>query len=118
MDENLVKIKIPLPPNDPSGGEAEWLWADPAERNTFILRNVPTFAKGLSYGDTVKTKFEDDVPVFEDVVRRGGHSTYRIYAKSDRRSPEVMNVLLTLEKKHCDLARTGYGQNSQRRRTT
>jgi hypothetical protein len=99
----MVKIKIPLPPNDPSGGEAEWVWADPEENNAFVLRNVPTFAKGLSYGDTVRTRIEDDVPVFEDVVRRGGHSTYRIYAKSDRRSPEVTNVLQTLEKMHCDL---------------
>jgi hypothetical protein len=44
----------------------------------------------LSYGDTVKARIEDDVPVFDDVVRRGGHSTYRIYAKSDRKSPEIM----------------------------
>jgi hypothetical protein len=99
----LVKIKIPLPPNDPSGGEAEWVWADPKGNNAFVLRNVPTFARGLSHGDTVKARIENDVPVFEDVVQRGGHSTYRIYAKSDRRSPEVMKVLQTLEKMHCDM---------------
>ena len=99
----MVKIKIPLPPNDPSGGEAEWVWADPEGNNTFVLRNVPTFAKGLSYGDAVKARIEDDIPVFDDVVRRGGHSTYRIYAKSDRKSPEVMNVLQTLERMHCDM---------------
>jgi hypothetical protein len=99
----MVKIKIPLPPNDPSGGEAEWLWTDPEGNNTFVLRNVPTFAKGLSYGDTMKARIENDVPLFEDVAQRGGHSTYRIYAKSDRRSPEVMKVLQTLEKMHCDM---------------
>jgi hypothetical protein len=98
----MVKIKIPLPPNDPSGGDAEWLWAD-AEGDTFVLRNVPIFVKGLSYGDSVKAKIEDGVPVFDHVVDRGGHSTYRIYAKSDRRSPEVTNVLQTLERMHSDL---------------
>jgi hypothetical protein len=98
----MVKIKIPLPPDDPSGGEAEWVWADPEDSNTFVLRNVPTFAKGLSYGDAVKARIENDVQVFEDVVRRGGHSTYRIYAKSDRRSPEVMKVLQALATMHCD----------------
>jgi len=41
--------------------------------------------------------------VLQDVVRRGGHSTYRIYAKSDRSSPEVVNVLTNLEKLRCDL---------------
>jgi hypothetical protein len=103
MEENMVKIKIPLPPSDPSGGEAEWVWGAPEGNNTFVLKNVPTFAKGLSYGDTVKARIEDDVPVFVDVVRRGGHSTYRIYAKSDRKSPEMTNVLQTLENMHCDM---------------
>jgi len=99
----MVKIKIPLPLSDPSGGEAEWVWADPEGDNVFVLRNVPTFAKGLSYGDVVKAGIENGVPVFEEVVRRGGHSTYRIYAKSNRRSPDVMSVLQALEKMHCDM---------------
>jgi hypothetical protein len=103
MEGNRVKIKIPLPPNDPSGGEAEWVWANPEGNDTFIIRNVPTFANGLSYGDTVKARTEDGVPVFDDVVRRGGHSTYRIYAKSHRNSPEMMKVLQTLEKMHSDV---------------
>jgi hypothetical protein len=103
MEEQLVKIKIPLPPNDPSGGEAEWVWANPEGDDTFALRNVPTFAKGLSYGDSVKAKIEDGVPVFDQVVRRGGHSTYRIYAKTSRESPEVLSVLNALQDMHCDL---------------
>lgn len=103
MEGNLVKIKISLPPNDPSGGDAEWLWAEPEGNNTYVLKNVPTFVKGLSYGDVVKTRIEDGVPVFDDVVRRGGHSTYRIYANSDRRSPEVMKVIQTLEKMHSEM---------------
>jgi hypothetical protein len=28
ISSRMVKIKVPLPPNDASGGEAEWLWAD------------------------------------------------------------------------------------------
>ena len=103
MDANLVKIKIPLPPNDPSGGEAEWVWAEPEGNNLFALKNVPTFVKGLSYGDVVKTRNEEGVPVFQDVVRRGGHSTYRIYARSDRKNPEVVKVIWTLEGMHCEM---------------
>ena len=99
----MVKVKIPLPENDPSGGEAEWVWADRAGDDTFLLRNIPTFVYGLSYGDTVRAKEEDGVLVFGGVVQRGGHSTYRAYAKSDRKSPEVMAVLQTLEKMHCDI---------------
>src|SRR5689334_5842393 len=96
MEENMVKIKIPLPMNDASGIDAEWLWAEP-EGDSFVLKNVPIFAYGLSYGDSVRIRIEDDVLVFQDIVRRGGHSTYRIYAKSDRSSPEVVNVLTNLE---------------------
>jgi hypothetical protein len=54
MGDPMVKIKVPLPPDDPSGGEAEWMWADDDGESRFILRNVPVFAFGLSYGDTVK----------------------------------------------------------------
>jgi hypothetical protein len=102
-EQNMVKIKIPLPENDPSGGEAEWVWADRAGDDTFVVRNVPTFANGLSCGDTVRAKQEDGVLVFDRVVQRGGHSTYRVYAKSDRKSPEVTAVIQTLEKVHCDV---------------
>lgn len=101
--ETMVKIKIPLPKNDPSAGEAEWVWAEPAGDGRFIMRNVPTFVYGLSYGDTVSAKQEDAVLVFDGIVERGGHSTYRAYAKSDRKSSEVMAVLETLKKMHCDI---------------
>lgn len=103
MEENLVKIKIPLPQDDPSDGEAEWVWVEPQADGTFELRNVPIFVYGLSYGDFVKAKSEDGVLVFQGVARRGGHSTYRLYTKSDRKSPEVTHVLQTLEKMHCDM---------------
>lgn len=101
-EENLVKIKIPLPSDDASGGDAEWLWAEP-EGDLFILKNVPIFVYGLSYGDSVRATTEDSVLVFQGVARRGGHSTYRIYAKPDRSSPEVMTVLSSLRNLRCDL---------------
>jgi hypothetical protein len=102
-EQSMVKIKIPLPENDPSGGEAEWVWADRAGKHRFVIRNVPTFAFGLSYGDTVKAKQKDGVLVFDEVVQRGGHSTYRVYATSSRKSPEVVAMLETLEKMHCEI---------------
>jgi hypothetical protein len=88
----MVKIKVPLPPNDASGGEAEWLWADADSENQFILRNIPVFAFGLSYGDLVNAPLVDGVPVFSDVAQSNGHSTYRIYSKHDRHAPEVIDL--------------------------
>ncbi|MBS1853114.1 MAG: DUF4265 domain-containing protein [Acidobacteria bacterium] len=103
MEKDVIKIKIPLPPDDGSGGEAEWVWAKPAADNSFVLKNVPTFAKGLSYHDVVKIKMEDGIPVFDSVVRRGGHSTYRIYANSNRKAPDIVKVIQKLEEMHCEM---------------
>ena len=103
LEKNRVKIKISLPPNDPSGGEAEWVWAEPVGDDRFVVRNVPTFIYGISYGDIVRANKEGDTLVFQNVVHRGGHSTYRAYTKSDRRNPQVSNVLQTLESMHCDI---------------
>jgi hypothetical protein len=99
----LVKIKIPLPSDDPSGGEAEWLWAEPTGGDMFALKNVPIFVFGLSCGDVVTAKSHGGTLVFNDIVERGGHSTYRLYVKSDRKSPEVIRLLETLERMHCEI---------------
>jgi len=53
MEEDMVKIKIRLPANDASGVDAEWLWTKP-EGDSFVLKNVPIFVYGLSYGDSVR----------------------------------------------------------------
>jgi hypothetical protein len=102
LEGQLTKIKIPLPPGDASGGEAEWVWAAPQEDDTFVLRNVPTFATGLSYGDIVSVIVEDGAPIFDHVVERGGHSTYRIYAASSRQHPDIARVLDELKALNCE----------------
>jgi hypothetical protein len=103
MSAPMVKIKIPLPADDPSGGVAEWLWAEPREDCTFALKNVPTFAYGLSYDDVVKAEWDGGAWVFQEVARHGGHSTYRLYAKSDRNAPEIATALETLKRMRCDI---------------
>ncbi len=43
------------------------------------LDNIPFFAKGVALGDVVRVEQAPDGALeFESVVRRGGHSTYRI----------------------------------------
>lgn len=103
MANPMVKIKVPLPPNDPSGGEAEWMWAEADGENRFILRNVPVFAFGLSYGDAVNATSVNGIPVFANVAEHNGHSTYRIYVKTDRHAPEVVGLLDRLKKLGCDV---------------
>ena len=103
MADTMVKIKVPLPANDASGGEAEWMWADANGENRFTLRNIPVFAFGLSYGDTVSATIVDGVPVFANVAQHNGHSTYRIYLKTDRHAPEILALLDRLKALRCDI---------------
>jgi hypothetical protein len=102
MADEMVKIKVPLPPNDASKGEAEWMWADVAGQNRFLLRNVPVFAYGMSYDDEVNTTTVDGVLVFTEVAQHNGHSTYRIYAKTDRHAPEVIALIDRLKALKCE----------------
>jgi Domain of unknown function (DUF4265) len=104
-DEQLVKIKIPLHPNDASGVDAEWLWAEPTGQNGFILRNVPFLVDGLSFGDTVAARLDGGAFVFDKVINRGGHSTYRIYAKVDRSSADLESLFETLRSMKCEFER-------------
>jgi hypothetical protein len=98
-----IKVKVPLPANDPSGGEAEWVWADPEGPGRYVVRNVPIFAFGFSYGDAVNAVVADGVPVFSGVAQHNGHSTYRIYARTDRSDPRVAELLARLKAMGCDI---------------
>jgi len=103
MEENLVKITIPLPKDNAAGADTESVWAEPQGDGTYKIKNVPFYAKGTSCEDVVEAEPQNGNLVFKRVVRHSGHSTYRIYAKTDRRSSEVMNVLQALEKMHSDI---------------
>jgi len=59
----------------------ETLWAERAEANLYRIDNVPFFVYGIAYGDVVEVmpKAPDENTFwFHRVVRRSGHSTYRI----------------------------------------
>jgi hypothetical protein len=102
MNEGLVKIKISLPEDDDSGGQAEWVWALPLTDDIFKLKNIPVFAYNLSFDDEVHASSQDGVPVYDGVVKHMGHSTYRIYAKNTRTDPQILNLLSTLKGQGCE----------------
>jgi hypothetical protein len=56
----------------------ETVWSTALEDGTFQLENVPFFARSVSNKDIVAAKDGASMPEFVDVVRRGGHSTYRM----------------------------------------
>ena len=73
----LKKILFELS-EDWHGSGAETLWAEEIEGKQFRLDNTPFYVKNVSCGDVVTATEKNGFLVLKEVVKRGGHSTYRI----------------------------------------
>jgi uncharacterized protein DUF4265 len=78
-DEELTKVVVDLP--TPGGPSGESMWAKALGEDLYEIRNVPFFAYGLNFGDTVRavSPAPDLKPVVIEVVRAGGFSTLRVW---------------------------------------
>jgi hypothetical protein len=87
MAERLTKIRFKLDPSDWHGHGSETLWATQAVgRNAgYQIENSPFFARGISHLDIVKATPSDtrDVLDFEELLKRGGHSTYMLIVTNE-----------------------------------
>jgi len=72
------KIKIALEPAAWHRCRIENVWVDLLEDGTCELRSVPFYAYDLSFGDRISVQVREGEVYFKDVIRRGGHRTYRI----------------------------------------
>jgi hypothetical protein len=78
-DRNLrTKVWFQLEANHWHGYNAEAVWVEGLVDGEFRILNTPFFAKGISYLDVVIADNEDGRFAFRSVLRRSGHSTYRI----------------------------------------
>jgi uncharacterized protein DUF4265 len=104
MSERLVKIRFDLDSSDWHGHGGEFLWAAPlvgTDLQNFRLMNSPFFSRGISYQDVVKAAAaeRDFVFDFEEVIQRGGHSTYMLIMEAGK--PRVDAYWNMLEKMGC-----------------
>src|SRR5262245_9185971 len=76
------RVKIGFRIEDPRLGYKELLWAE-READGFRLLNRPGLVVGISKADVVATRDGGDGLEFLSVVRRGGHSTYRVMIAAD-----------------------------------
>jgi hypothetical protein len=76
--KNLVKVTILLPVAASHGFGAESVWAEAIDHGTMRILNTPFFAKGISYGDDVSIEVESGELRFVSILRKSGHSSYRI----------------------------------------
>lgn len=78
--------------------EVESLWGALRDEGVEI-DNVPFYARGVALGDIVKVgRSKDGALEFESVLRRGGHSTYRLLLlREDPEEPlRVMSELVAM----------------------
>jgi hypothetical protein len=74
-----MRIKFALATEQSSRYSAERLWAKPLGSGQFLIKNSPFFVFGISLGDVVTAKKKGAAFHFQEVARRGGHSTYRVF---------------------------------------
>lgn len=74
----LVRVTFPLNPGDSTGLATERLWAESLGKGRYRLRNSPFYAFGVSNEDVVFCREEDGHTMFQRVLIRSGHSTYRL----------------------------------------
>lgn len=81
-DGRLFKIALDL---EGTGWEAqcavETVWAEEVSEGVFELSNCPFYFYGLSFGDKVAVVERDGRAFFDEVLERGGHSTYRVFLR-------------------------------------
>src|SRR3989344_521796 len=82
MAVNKTKVFFELPENIDDAG-TESLWARATDGGNLILENVPFHVPGVSLEDEITYKIKDDVLYFDKIVKKGGHSTYRILQLCD-----------------------------------
>ncbi len=93
-----MKISFPLVRDQDDYPPADWehLWAISRGIDQYELDNIPFFAKGVSAGDIVSARRDDDQLIFDRVLRHGGHSTVRIIMLKLDEKEGVRNELAVL----------------------
>jgi len=96
MSKALVQIAFPIPPDD--GGGMESLWAVPLDEPfEFRLANTPLWVPAIGNDDVVSARVSEGRLLFDRVVRRGGHSTYRVALRPDAPAARVRELMDRIE---------------------
>ena len=75
---NADRLKVAFPVEQDGDHFVERMHAIQVGPNQFVLDNSPFYSYGISNGDTFRADLRDGDVVFSEVLRRGGHSTYRV----------------------------------------
>lgn len=82
-EESLTKVHIDLPNHWAIDGES--LWALELGEDLYEIRNAPFHAYAINWGDIVRAPADNDdqIPEVREVVKPGGHDTFRVFFNSE-----------------------------------
>jgi hypothetical protein len=79
MEKAFVKLD-----DDWHGNSTESIWVKPwFKKNTYQVRNVPFYVRGISFDDIVEVEEKEGVKYIKNVLKKSGHSTYRIFLQEE-----------------------------------
>lgn len=95
-ESKLVKVHIDLPNHWAVGGES--MWAEPLGGDLYRIENVPFYAYGLNFKDIVSARrnSEDEILEIKEVVKPGGHKTFRVNFKKAIDHEQQVEILDSL----------------------
>jgi Domain of unknown function (DUF4265) len=111
FSENIRKISINIPPFDNPDVAVENLWAEELGDSLFRVDNIPFFVFGISLNDVVLTESISGLKTVVKVVRRGGHSTYRVRMAKDKNIDDFVAVWQQFSSLSCTFEGTGEPDN-------
>ncbi|MFO0780978.1 MAG: DUF4265 domain-containing protein [Candidatus Gracilibacteria bacterium] len=94
---NQVKVFIEYG-ND---GQYESCWAFDLGKGNLVIDNVPLFAYGISAEDVVLATKREGNWFYEKVIKKGGHSTYRIFLNENKTESDFMKYWEGFKKLGC-----------------
>ncbi|MFL4471629.1 DUF4265 domain-containing protein [Tateyamaria armeniaca] len=86
-DNEMQKVIFDLGSKTWHGFSTESVWATNLGSGVYQLENSPFFAKGISFGDTVKTSLIEGRIKVVGFGLKSGHSTYRILVLQKKHKP-------------------------------
>jgi hypothetical protein len=105
----MDKVTIELD-EDWHGNSSESLWVKPwFKENTYQIRNIPFYAKCVSLDDVIEIKEIEGVKYFKSVLKKSGHSTYRIFLKDGVSEDIFTDFWMPLENIGCSYEK-GYNR--------
>jgi hypothetical protein len=62
------------------GNTTETLWVSPwFKEDSYQIRNIPFYTKAVSLDDIIQVKDINGLKYFKGILKKSGHSTYRIF---------------------------------------